>query len=154
VCHVDDRDDDPDFVAHATVPEQDAAGGKRKRSKKAPIPNKRRKLSEEKQLGKSTKRNKLEPFEESGMSSFLRPNSSLTAASEVPNPLPMLLKLQGNALLADEVTRIEKRGSGQSTKVKRNTSPVASTSRPVRDKAAVLIDHDSTGTSEFTRIYH
>lgn len=151
MCPVDNSHDDPDFLAHATVPEEEAAGGKRKRSKKDPTPKKRRKLSEEKNSGKSPKRNKLEPSEESGMSSFLQPNSSLTAASEVPNPLPMLLKLQGNALLANEVTGIEKRGSGQSTKVKRKVSPVGSTPH----KVAVItppIDPDATGTPELTCI--
>lgn len=68
MCSVDDGGDDPDFVAHALVPEEEAAGGKRKRPKKAPTPNKRRKPSE---AGKSPKRNKSEPFDESGMSSFL-----------------------------------------------------------------------------------
>ena len=69
----DDGDDDPDFVAHELVPEDEAAGGKRKRSKDS-IPNKRRKLSEENQ---SSKRNKLEPLEESCMSNILRRNNSL-----------------------------------------------------------------------------
>jgi hypothetical protein len=152
MCPVDDGDDDPDFVAHASVPEEEAAGGKRKRSNKMdPTPNKHRKLSEENQSGKSSKRNKLEPSEESGMSSFLRPNTSLRLPPEIPNPLPMLLKLQGSAVFADEVPRIEKRGSGQLAKVKRKTSPVASASQPVRHKVAVImppIDSDVTGTPE------
>jgi len=93
MCPLDDRNEDPDFVAHAPVPEEEAAGGKRKRSKKDSIPNKRRKLSEEHQLGKSSKRNKLEPPEESGMSSVLtkilhsgatRGSKSATGATQAP----------------------------------------------------------------------
>ena len=96
-------------------------------------------------------RNELEPPEDSGMSSILRSNSSLTAASEVPNPLPMLLKLHGSDLFADEVPRIEKRGNGELTKAKHQVSPIASTSRPVRHKVAAItpfIDLDATGVLE------
>lgn len=63
----------------------------------------------------------------------------------------MLLKLHGSEFFADEVPRIEKKGSGQSTKVKPEVSPIASTSQPVRHKVAVIapfIDLDATGVLE------
>lgn len=151
MCSVDDRDDDPDFVSHAPVPEDEAAGRKRKRSKKDSVSNKRRKLSEENQSGKSSKRDRSEPFEESGMSSFLRSGTSLRLPLDVSNPLPMLLRLQGSAFFADEVPRTEKRGSSQSTEVKRRASPVASTFQPVRHKVAgstLPMDSDTTGTPD------
>ena len=150
MCSVDDGDDDPDFIAHASVPEDEAAGRKRKRSKKNSIPNKRRKFPEENQ-SRNSKSGRSEPFEESGMLSFLRPGTSLRLLLDVPNPLPKLLKLQGSAFFADEVPRTEKRGSGQLTEVKRRASPVASTFQPVRHKVAVStlpIDSDATGTPD------
>ena len=63
----------------------------------------------------------------------------------------MLLKLHGSELFADEVPRIEKRGSGQSTKVKLKVSPIASTSQPVRHNVEAVtqfIDLDATGKPE------
>ncbi len=63
----------------------------------------------------------------------------------------MLLKLHGSQLFADEVPRIEKGGSGQSTKVKREVLPIASTSHPVPHKVTVItpsIESDATGVPE------
>ena len=151
MCPVDDGDDDLDFVAHAPVPEEEAAGGKRKRSKKDPTSNKRRKLSEENQSGNPSKRNKPDAIEEFGMSIVLRPGASLRPPQDVPNPLPMLLKIQGSAFFADEVPRTEKRRSRPPTKVKPKASPVASTSQPIRHKVEINIlpmDSDATGAPD------
>lgn len=85
------------------------------------------------------------------MSYFLRPGTSLRLPPDVPNPLPMLLKLQDSAFFADEAPRTERRRGGQSTNVKCKTSPVASTSHPVRPRVAMStppIESDATGTPE------